>query len=297
MGFYIVWSLFNKRDDELKDNREKSIEKLEAIAKKVRIWVLKSINAAGSGHPGGSLSSTDILVALYFNRLKHDPKDLSWAGRDRFVLSKGHAAPALYACLALNGYFSEDDLPTLRKMDSHLQGHPCMRKTPGVEMSTGSLGQGLSVAVGMALASKLDKRDIRIFTLLGDGECQEGQIWEAAMSAAHYSLDNLTAFLDRNGLQIDGPTKEIMNLEPLEEKFRAFGWHVITIDGHDFRNIIEAIGEGDRTRDRPTMIIADTIKGKGISFMEHSLHFHGNPPNSEELDRGMKECLGGECNE
>lgn len=281
----------------MKDHRDDTIKKLEETAKKVRVWVLKSTNAAGSGHPGGSLSATDILVTLYFHRLKHDSKNLNWSERDRFVLSKGHAAPALYACLALNDYFSENDLITLRQLDSYLQGHPCMRKTPGIEMSTGSLGQGLSVAVGMALAAKLDEKDNSIFTLIGDGECQEGQIWEAAMSAAHYTLDNLTAFLDRNGLQIDGPTKEVMNLEPLEDKFRAFGWHVITINGHDFNEIIDAIEEGDRTAGKPTMIIANTVKGKGISFMEDSLHFHGNPPNEAELAKGVVECLGVECHE
>ena len=273
------------------------IDKLEDIARKVRVWILRSINAAGSGHPGGSLSATDIIVALYFHRMKHDPSEPRWPGRDRFVLSKGHAAPALYACLALSGYFPVEDLLTLRKLDSHLQGHPCMRKTPGIEMSTGSLGQGISVALGMALAGKLDGAGHRIFTLLGDGECQEGQVWEALMSSSHYRLDNLTAFVDRNGLQIDGATKDILNIEPLEDKFRAFGWHVITIDGHDFREIIDAIGEVDGIKGKPSVIIANTIKGKGVSFMEHSLRFHGNPPSDNELDRGIRECLGGECHD
>jgi len=281
----------------LKDDKDDLIERLKDIAKKVRVWVMRSTNEAGSGHPGGSLSATDILVTLYFHRMKHDPADPKWDLRDRFVLSKGHAAPALYACLAIAGYFPEKGLMELRKLDSFLQGHPCMRKTPGVEMSTGSLGQGLSVAVGMALASKIDKKEHRIFAMIGDGESQEGQIWEAAMSASHYKLDNLTAFLDRNGLQIGGPTKDVMNLEPLEDKFRAFGWHVITIDGHDFSEIIDAIGQGDRTVGRPTMIIANTVKGKGVSFMEHSLRFHGNPPNNDELEAGIKECMGGECYE
>ena len=285
------------RDDELKDNTDELIDRLKDTAKKVRVWIMRSINAAGSGHPGGSLSATDILVTLYFHRMKHDPANPKWDGRDRFVLSKGHAAPALYTCLAMAGYFPEKDLLELRKLDSFLQGHPCMRKTPGVEMSTGSLGQGLSVAVGMALASKIDERENRIFAMIGDGESQEGQIWEAAMSASHYSLDNMTAFLDRNGLQIDGPTKEIMNIEPMEDKFRAFGWHVITIDGHDFKQIIGAIEEGDRTVGKPTMIIADTVKGKGVSFMEHSLKFHGNPPDDAELEAAIIECMGGECHE
>ena len=278
----------------MKSDPSELIEKLEDLAKQVRVWVMRSTNAAGSGHPGGSMSATDILVTLFFHRLRHSADDPKWIDRDRFVLSKGHAAPALYSCLALSGYFPTDELLTLRKLDSRLQGHPCMRKTPGVEMSTGSLGQGLSVGLGMALAAKLDKKEHRIFVVLGDGECDSGQVWEAAMAASHYKLDNITAFVDRNGLQIDGSTSEIMNLEPLADKFEAFGWHVLTINGHDFSQIIEAIKDGDSTKGKPTMIIADTVKGKGVSFMENSLSFHGNPPSNEELERGIKECTGGE---
>jgi len=270
------------------------IEKLEGLASQVRVWVMRSTNAAGSGHPGGSMSATDILVTLFFHRLRHSSDDPKWIDRDRFVLSKGHAAPALYSCLALSGYFPPEELMTLRKLDSRLQGHPCMRKTPGVEMSTGSLGQGLSVGLGMALAAKLDKKEHRIFVMLGDGECDSGQVWEAAMAASHYKLENITAFVDRNGLQIDGSTSEIMNLEPLVDKFEAFGGNVLTIDGHDFSQIIGAIEEGDTTRGKPTMIIANTTKGKGVSFMENSLSFHGNPPSNDELELGIKECMGGE---
>ena len=270
------------------------IEKLEDLASQVRVWVMRSTNAAGSGHPGGSMSAADILVTLFFHRLRQSPDNPKWIDRDRFVLSKGHAAPALYSCLALSGYFPIEELLTLRKLDSRLQGHPCMRKTPGVEMSTGSLGQGLSVGLGMALAAKLDEKEHRIFVLLGDGECDSGQVWEAAKAASHYKLDNITAFVDRNGLQIDGRTSEIMDLEPLVDKFEAFGWYVLTIDGHDFPQIIDAIEKGDINEGKPTMIIADTVKGKGVSFMEHSLSFHGNPPNNDELERGIKECMGGE---
>jgi len=278
----------------VKSDFSELIERLGDLARQVRVWVMRSTNAAGSGHPGGSMSATDILVTLFFHRLRHSADNPKWPDRDRFVLSKGHAAPALYSCLALSGYFSIDELLTLRKLDSRLQGHPCMRKTPGVEMSTGSLGQGLSVGLGMALAAKLDKKEHRIFVMLGDGECDSGQVWEAAMAASHYKLDNITAFVDRNGLQIDGKTSEIMNLEPMVNKFEAFGWHVLTIDGHDFSQIIGAIEEGDITRGKPTMIIADTVKGKGVSFMENSLSFHGNPPSNDELERGIKECMGGE---
>ncbi len=281
----------------MSEERKSIVKRLEERSREVRVWILRSTNAAGSGHPGGSLSATDILVTLYFHRMKHDFRDPHWPGRDRFILSKGHAAPALYACLSLSGYFPVEDLYTLRKLGSHLQGHPCMRKTPGIEMSTGSLGQGISAALGMALAGKLDKAEHRVFTLLGDGECQEGQVWEAAMASSHYKLDNLTAFVDRNGLQIDGSTKDVLNLEPLEDKFRAFGWHVRTIDGHDIDSLIDAIEEADGVKGKPSMIIADTIKGKGVSFMENSLHYHGNSPTDQELEDGIRECTGGECGE
>jgi transketolase len=249
---------------------------------------------AGSGHPGGSLSATDIITVLYFHTMRYDPKNTKWEDRDRFVLSKGHAAPALYAALAEAGFFPVDELLTLRKIGCRLQGHPCMRKVPGVEMSSGSLGQGLSVAIGMALAGRLDKKDYRVYVMLGDGEVESGNIWEAAMAAVHYKLDNITAFLDRNTLQIDGPTEQIMALEPLIEKWRAFGWHVIEIDGHNITEIINSIEEAKNTKGRPTLILAHTTKGKGVSFMENSLYFHGKAPNREQYERAMRE-LGGEA--
>jgi transketolase len=245
--------------------------------------------AAGSGHPGGSLSYADILAALYFKIMNHRSQDPQWEDRDRLVLSKGHAAPAYYAALAESGYFPVSELITLRKLGSRLQGHPSRNKTPGVEMSTGSLGQGLSVANGMALAAKLDKRSYRIFCLCGDGEMQSGQIWEAAMLGAHYKLDNVTAFLDRNRLQIDGPTETIMSIEPIAKKWDAFGWNVIEIDGHDMRQILGACDMTKEIKGKPTMIIAHTVKGKGVSFMENSVPFHGKAPTEDELKRGLRE--------
>jgi transketolase len=245
--------------------------------------------AAGSGHPGGSLSCTDILSALFFKVMHHRPIDPAWEDRDRFVLSKGHAAPAYYAALAESGYFPTDELLTLRKLGSRLQGHPSRNKLPGIEMSTGSLGQGLSTSLGMALAAKLDRKAYRIYCLCGDGEQQSGQIWEAAMLGAHYELDNVTTFLDRNMLQIDGPTEKIMSLEPLADKWKAFGWHVIEIDGHNMREILEACDKAKEVRNRPTMVIAHTVKGKGVSFMENALSFHGKSPNDEETKKGLRE--------
>lgn len=245
--------------------------------------------AAGSGHPGGSLSSADILSALYFKILNHRPYQPDWEGRDRFVLSKGHAAPAYYAALAESGYFPVRELLTLRKLGSRLQGHPSRGKAPGVEMSTGSLGQGLSVANGMALAAKLDGEHYRVYCLCGDGEIESGQIWEAAMFGAHYKIDNITVFIDRNGLQIDGPTEFVMSIEPLAKKWASFGWHVIEIDGHDMRQIWNACEEAKTIKGKPTVIIAHTIKGKGVSFMENSVSFHGKAPNEEELRRGLRE--------
>lgn len=268
------------------------IAELESIAKKVRRDAITMIYKAGSGHPGGSLSAADILVALYFHILKHDPKKPDWPDRDRFVLSKGHAAPALYAVLARAGYFPEEELNTLRKLGSRLQGHPCMRKTPGVEMSTGSLGHGLAAGNGMALAAKLDRKLHRIYVLCGDGEMDVGETWEAAMLAAHYKLDNVTVYLDRNKLQLDGPTEKIMSLEPLADKWKAFGWHVLEINGHNMREIISATNEAKGVKGRPTIIICHTIKGKGVSYMEGSLHFHGKAPNDQEYAQAMKE-LGG----
>jgi transketolase len=245
--------------------------------------------AAKSGHPGGSLSAADILTALYFGVLRIDPQRPKWPDRDRFVLSKGHAAPALYATLAERGYFPVEELKTLRRIHSHLQGHPDMRKTAGVDASTGSLGQGLSIANGMALGGKLDNRDFRVYAVLGDGECEEGQIWEAAMAAAHYKLDNLTAFLDHNGLQIDGPIEAVLSPEPLAEKWRAFGWHVIEIDGHDFGQILKAVEEAKQTSGRPTMIVARTVKGKGCSFMENEADWHGKAPSPEQAEKALVE--------
>jgi transketolase len=262
--------------------------------------------AAGSGHPGGSLSAADILTALYFRVLRLDAARPDWTERDRFVLSKGHGAPALYAVLAERGFFPVAELESLRRLGSRLQGHPDMKSTPGVEASTGSLGQGLSFAVGLALAGKLDRASWRVYALLGDGETQEGQIWEAAMAASHYRLDNLTAFLDHNGLQIDGPVDKVMSISPVEEKWRAFGWRVLSIDGHDLGAILRAtsaagtssvdVAEKSEDRDRPTMIIARTVKGRGVSFMENRAEWHGKAPNAEQLEAALKE-LGSEDGE
>jgi len=269
------------------------INELEAAAKRIRKHIIEMIYEAGSGHPGGSLSAADILTALYFHILRHDPKKPDWPDRDRFVLSKGHAAPALYATLAEVGYLPLEELCTLRKMGSRLQGHPCMRKTPGVEMSTGSLGHGLAAGNGMALAAKLDRKLYRIYVLCGDGEMDVGETWEAAMLASHYKLDNITMYIDRNKLQLDGPTEKIMSLEPLSDKWKAFGWHVIEINGHSMKEIIHATNESKGIKGRPTAIICHTIKGKGVSYMEGSLHFHGKAPSKAEYEQAMKE-LGGE---
>lgn len=269
------------------------IGELESIAKKVRAHSIKMIYEAGSGHPGGSLSAVDILVALYFHIMKHDPKKPDWADRDRFVLSKGHSAPALYAVLAESGYFPVEELSTLRKLGSRLQGHPCMRKTPGVEMSTGSLGHGLAAGNGMALAAKLDRKLHMIYVLCGDGEMDVGETWEAAMLASHFKLDNVVMYIDRNKLQLDGPTEKIMSLEPLADKWKAFGWHVIEINGHSMKEIIHATNEARAIKGKPTVIICHTIKGRGVSYMEGTLHFHGKAPDEQEYKQAMKE-LGGE---
>jgi len=255
----------------------------------IRRHIVRMIAAAASGHPGGSLSAADILTALYFRVLRVDPENPDWPGRDRFVLSKGHAAPALYAALAERGFFPVDELMGLRGLGSHLQGHPDRKGTPGVDASTGSLGQGLSIAVGLALAGRLDKATWRVYALLGDGEIQEGQIWEAAMAAAHYGLDNLTAVLDQNGLQIDGPVEKIMAIEPLVDKWRAFGWHVISIDGHDMGAILRACAEAEATRGRPSIIIAATVKGRGVSFMENRPEWHGKAPSAEQAEAALRE--------
>ncbi|MDR5696048.1 MAG: transketolase [Armatimonadota bacterium] len=268
------------------------IEKLEKKARELRKTILRMITMAGSGHPGGSLSSIDLLVALYYHHLRHDPKNPKWPDRDRFVLSKGHGCPALYAVLADCGYFGEEHLWTLRKVGSILQGHPDMTRTPGVEISTGSLGMGFSAAIGMALGARLSGRSYRVYALLGDGECQEGAVWEGAMFAAHYGLDNLTAIVDRNGLQQTGKTEERIRLEPLASKWEAFGWRVLEIDGHSFPQILTALEEAKGTRGRPTVIIAHTVKGKGVSFIEGVVGFHGKATTPEELERALVE-LGG----
>ncbi|MCI0497644.1 MAG: transketolase [Thermoplasmata archaeon] len=262
---------------------------LEERAKRIRRHVVESIFHAGSGHPGGSLSAADALTALFFHVMRHDPAKPDMPGRDHFVLSKGHAAPALYAVLAESGYFPVEDLVTLRKIDSHLQGHPDRLKTPGVEASTGSLGQGLSIACGIAAALKIDGDGGHVFTLMGDGELEEGQIWEAALFASHYGLDNLIGIVDRNRLQIDGCTEDIMCIEPLPAKWKAFLWDVIEVDGHDMRALVSALVRARDHADVPTIIVANTVKGKGVSFMENSLNFHGKAPNRTEFERAMEE--------
>ena len=269
---------------------------LNEITNVIRKDIVSMICKSKSGHPGGSLSAVEILTALYFDQMNIDPTNPKMEDRDRFVLSKGHAAPALYATLAERGYFEKEELNYLRKLGSMLQGHPDMKKIPGVEMSTGSLGQGFSVACGMAMAAKLDNAPWNVYALLGDGEVQEGIIWEAAMSAAHYKLDNMIAFLDYNGLQIDGDVESVMNINPIEDKFRTFGWNVITIDGHDFDQIFAALDMAKDTVDKPTMIIAKTIKGKGVSFMENQASWHGSAPSEEQLEQALSE-LGGAFHE
>ena len=261
---------------------EARIKELKNIANDVRIGIIDSTHAAKCGHPGGSLSIADILVYLYFEKMNIDPKNPKMENRDRFVLSKGHTAPGLYATLAHRGFFPVEDLLTLRKIDSYLQGHPDMNKIPGVDMTTGSLGLGISAACGMALAGKVDNKDYRVYTIIGDGESEEGQVWEASMFASHYKLDNLCVILDLNGLQIDGHITEVMNPTPHDKKFEAFGFHVITIDGHDFNEIEAAFAEAEATKGQPTVIIANTIKGKNVSFMENSVNWHGAAPNDEQ---------------
>lgn len=276
---------------------EQTLVSLKETANIIRQDIVKMVAEAESGHPGGSLSAADIVTVLYFHEMKIDPKYPNDPDRDRFVLSKGHASPVLYAALAEKGFFPKEELMTFRKINSRLQGHPSKKSLPGVEMSTGSLGQGLSAANGMALAGKLDKKDYRVFTILGDGEIQEGMIWEAAMAAAHYKLDNLTAFLDYNRLQIDGNVEDVMNPAPVDEKFRAFGWHIILIDGHDMVQIDEAIQEAKQIKGKPTMIIASTVKGKGVSYMENNVGWHGTAPNAEQLQKALEELNGGKQND
>ena len=262
---------------------------LQWNAEKIRLHALEGIYGAASGHPGGSLSIADLLSYLYFYKMKVDPKNTKDPNRDRFVLSKGHCAPALYGALALKGYFPEEACKTLRKMDSFLQGHPDMKGTPGVDMSTGSLGQGISAACGMALNAKLDGLAYRVYAILGDGELEEGEVWEAAMFAAHYKLDNFTAMVDFNGLQIDGKITDVMSPCPIDKKFEGFGFHVIQINGHDFVQIDKAFAEAEQTKGKPTVIICHNIKGKGVSFMENEAGWHGNAPSREQYEQAVSE--------
>ncbi len=266
-----------------------SLLDLQAMAKTLRRHIIEMTASASSGHPGGSLSSVEILTALYFRVLRYRLQDLEWPDRDRFILSKGHAAPLLYSVLAEVGVVSTEELCTLRKIDSRLQGHPDVNCTPGLETTSGSLGQGLSFGIGAALAARLDARGYRVYVLLGDGECDEGQVWEAAMAAAHFKLDNLVGIVDHNGLQIDGWNRDVMNLEPLADKWRSFGWRVIEIDGHDFPQILAAFEQAEKVKGQPSMIIARTVKGKGVSFMENQVDFHGKAPTREEAERALKE--------
>ena len=264
-------------------------KQLQQLACKVRIGIIEGVHSAKAGHPGGSLSCTDILTYLYTKEMNIDPKEPKKADRDRFVLSKGHAAPALYSILANCGFFPVAELNTLRKSDSRLQGHPDMKNIPGVDMSTGSLGQGISAAVGMALSAKHFGDDFRVYTVLGDGEIEEGQVWEAAMFAANKNLDNLVAFVDFNNLQIDGTCDEVNSPAPIDAKFEAFGWNVLTIDGHDFDAIEGALNKARENKGKPTVIIANTVKGKGVSFMENSVAWHGSAPNDEQYEQAIAE--------
>ncbi|PWH19112.1 MAG: transketolase [Ardenticatenia bacterium] len=267
----------------------RNIHQLEAIANELRCLALRAIYLAGSGHPGGSLSAAEIVTALYFSVLNIDPACPDWPERDRVVLSKGHGCPILYAALAKRGYFPLEELWTLRKLGSRLQGHPDMRKTPGIDATTGSLGQGISVAVGMALGGKFQGKSYRVYAIMGCGEQQEGQVWEAAMSAAHYCLDNLVGIVDYNTLQIDGCNAEIMEIAPLSDKWRAFGWHVLEVNGHDIAQLLDAFAEAKNTRGKPTAIIARTIKGKGVSFMENQVKWHSSILTKEHFEQAMTE--------
>ena len=268
---------------------KKRVTELSIIANNVRKHALTAVYSAASGHPGGSLSVADVLTLLYFEVMNVDPKNPKMEDRDRFVLSKGHTAPALYGVLAEKGFIPKEDIKTFRNVNSYLQGHPDMNKVPGVDMSTGSLGQGVSAAGGMALAAKLDNKDYRVYSVLGDGELEEGQVWEQAMFAAHYKLDNFTIFVDNNGLQIDGDISKVMNPNPIDKKFEAFRFHTITIDGNDFEQIAKAFEEARATKGMPTAIIAKTVKGKGVSFMENAVNWHGVAPNDEQFEIAMQE--------
>jgi transketolase len=270
---------------------KETIAILEEKARELRIDIVKTLHKSQSGHTGGSLSAIDMIAALYFHKMRHDPNDPAWEDRDRFVLCKGHAAPAQYVALAHAGYFPREDLMMLRRLGSHLQGHPDSKGTPGVEVCTGSLGQGLSMANGMALGLKLSGKPCRVFALLGDGELQEGQVWEAAMAAAHYRLDNICALIDANSLQIDGEVAKVMGVTPIAHKFKAFGWHALEIDGHDMAAILAALDHAQSIKEQPTVIVANTVKGKGVSFFENKASYHGVPPSDEELPRALQ-CLG-----
>lgn len=281
-------------------NAEK-VTQLQLHAANVRKMALEAVYSAGAGHPGGSLSAADILTYLYMVEMNVNPADARSSDRDRFVLSKGHCSPALYGILAERGFIPKEDIKTFRHIDSYLQGHPDMKVISGVDMSTGSLGQGISAACGMAKCAKLDNKDYRVYAVLGDGECEEGQVWEAAMFAAHYHLDNLTVFLDFNGLQIDGDIKEVMNPTPFDKKFEAFGWNVIKINAHDYNQIEAAVNEAKATKDKPTLILAESTKGKGVSYMENKAEWHGAAPNQEQYEQAIAELdayikqLGGEA--
>lgn len=266
-----------------------SDEDLKTVAKRLRRDIITMLGKAGSGHPGGSLSAVELVTALYWRVLRHKPTDPNWADRDRFILSKGHAAPVLYAALAECGYFPLSELETLRQIGSRLQGHTDRTTTPGVEMSSGSLGQGLSFGIGVALAGRLNQQGYHTYVLLGDGECDEGQVWEAAMAAAHFKVNNLTAIIDNNGLQLSGCNCDVMNLEPLPQKWQAFGWHVSEVDGHNLDQILRALEKAKRVKGQPAVIIAHTIKGKGVSFMENNVDFHGKAPNADEVAKALKE--------
>ena len=267
------------------------IKELEDKCRAIRYQIIQMLSEAGSGHPGGSLSPVELIVVLYNIKLRHDPKNPAWPDRDRIVFSKGHACPLQYAMLAGYGYFPKEALMTLRKYESILQGHPDSRRTPGIDISSGSLGQAFSAACGMALAGKLDKKPYRVYTLLGDGEIQEGQVWEAAMSASHYKLNNLCAILDYNKYQIDGSVEEVMNIEPVKDKWAAFGWYPIEINGHNIPEILKAYDKAETIKDKPTIIIADTIKGKGVSFMENTAGWHGKTPDKNQSKQALKEIL------
>ena len=268
---------------------QSEIKELKSIANKIRVDIIEEVHSAKSGHPGGSLSIADIITYLYFKEMNIDPNNPNMADRDRLVLSKGHTCPALYAALAEKGYFDVSLLKTFRKMGSILQGHPDMKNIPGVDMSSGSLGQGISAACGMALAAKFDKKNYRVFAILGDGEIEEGQVWEAFMFASHYKLDNLCAIIDRNGLQIDGACKDVMSTEPLEDKMKAFGFNVIVNDAHDFESIENAFNSTKISNGKPSVIIANSVKGKGVSFMENMVSWHGTAPNDEQYDQAIKD--------